>query len=86
MFTPPVTYQAQDVGVAPLRSVQRYHSDQEALQTSNNLREAGLDEKEVEMVLRGEEGGGGRGKVEPSALQARRSAAQEVFSCHCVVL
>ena len=79
MFTSPVTYQAQEVGVAPLRSVQGYRSDQKAFQTSNNLREAGLSEKEVEMVL-GAEGGGGRVKVEPSAMQGRISAVQEVYT------
>jgi hypothetical protein len=84
MFTSPVTYQPQEVGVVPLRSVQGYRSDQEALQTSNNLREAGLSGKEVEMVL----GGEGRVKVEPSAMQARIFAVQEVYTpltvCHLV--
>ena len=84
MFTSPVTYQAQEVGVAPLRSIQGYRSDQEALRMSNNLREAGLSEREVEMVL-GEEGEGGRSgvKVEPSAMQARISAVEEVNTPHC---
>ncbi|CAI7996090.1 RNA-binding protein 41 [Geodia barretti] len=85
MFTSPVTYQAQEVGVAPLRSVQGYRSDQKAFQTSNNLREAGLSEKEVEMVL-GAEGGGGRVKVEPSAMQGRISAVQEKLSGHVAQL
>jgi hypothetical protein len=82
MFTSPVTYQPQEVGVVPLRSVQGYRSDQEALQTSNNLREAGLSGKEVEMVL----GGEGRVKVEPSAMQARIFAVQEKLSGHAAQL
>ena len=46
---------------------------------SNNLREAGLSEREVEMVLGGEGEGGRSGvKVEPSAMQARISAVEEV--------
>ena len=78
MFTSPVTYQAQEVGVAPLRSIQGYRSDQEALQTGNTLREAGLSEGEVELVV----GSGGKSgvRVEPSAMQARMSAIKEVCS------
>ena len=85
MFTTPVAYQAEEVGVAPLRSIAKYCRDQETLQTGNSLREAGLSEGEVHLVM----GGDGRGKaagvrVEPSAMQARMDAVQEVCrNCTC---
>lgn len=80
MFTSPVTYQPQEEGVAPLRSIESYRSDQEALGVYNELREAGLNEGEVEMVVGVERGGV---TVEPSAMQSRLSAIQEVCS-HCI--
>lgn len=76
MFTAPVTYQAQEEGVAPLRSICSYRSDQEALGRYNKLREAGLSEGEVAVVV----GGGERRgvAVEPSAMVTRLSTIQEV--------
>ena len=83
MFTAPVTYQAQEEGVAPLRSIHSYHSDQEALGTFNRLREAGLSEGEVRMVVGVERGGGVA--VEPAAMQSRLGTIQEVWPrpIHC---
>ena len=62
--------------MAPLRSVERYRSDQETLQRVNSLRGAGLSEGEVELVMRGGEKSGVM--VEPSAMEARKSAIQQV--------
>ena len=78
MFTSPVTYQSQEEGVAPLRSIHCYRSDQELLGVYNELREAGLSEAEVELVVEGGGEGGGV-KVEPSALQTRIKTIQKVY-------
>ena len=76
MFTAPVSYQPQDEGVAPLRSIHCYRSDQEALGRCNKLRGAGLSEREVELAV---EGGANRGVgVEPSALQTQMATIQRV--------
>ena len=76
MFTSPTTFQPEIDGVAPLRSIGHYRSDQEVLGRRNELRGAGLSECEVALV----EGDGVMGGVgvEPSAMEARRKTIQEV--------
>ena len=77
MFTNPTTFQPETDGVAPLRSIGLYRSDQEVLGRRNELRGAGLSECEVALV----EGDGvmmGGVGVEPSAMEARRKTIQEV--------
>lgn len=76
MFTAPVTYQALEEGVAPLRSMQSFSSDQEVLGRYNDLRGAGLSEGEVQLAVLGDKPGGVM--VEPQAMLTRRKAIQEV--------
>lgn len=80
MFTAPVKYQPQTGGVAPLRSMQCYHSDQEVLGRYNELRGAGLSESEVELAVEGQDVQRGVG-VEPSAMKARLKNIHEVGPC-----
>lgn len=76
MFTAPVTYKSLEEGVAPLRSMQSFCSDQEVLRKYNDLRGAGLSEREVQLAVLGDKAGGRL--VEPQAMLTRRKAIQEV--------
>lgn len=76
MFTAPVTYQPLEEGVAPLRSMQSFCSDQEVLGRYNELRGAGLSEREVQLAVLGDKPEGVM--VEPHAILTRRKAIQDV--------
>ena len=76
MFQPAVTFKPQGGQVVPLRTLHQYRRDEEKLSTQNELRGAGLSEQEMQLVLEGEREGGV--PTEPSAMEGRRRAIQEV--------
>ena len=76
MFQPAVIFKPQGGQVVPLRTLHQYRRDEEELCKQNELRGVGLSEQEIQLVLEGEREGGVH--AEPSAVEERRRAIQEV--------